>query len=225
MIRFHYHPSPNPLKVALGLEEMDLAYEVVPVDTFRGQQHRDGFRLINPNGKVPAIEDNGLVLFDSNAILLHLAERTGHFLPADGQARASALSWLFFVATGLSPFSGQAVHFLHMSPEPIEYARNRYLREVERHYAVMDDRLAQCEWLAGADYTVADMAAWGWLNYSGNIFGEVGLDRFPHLKRLFETISTRPAASKAHALKKRYTFTSEFDDDARRALFPQNYAA
>lgn len=225
MIRFHFHPSPNPLKVALALEEMGLTYEVVPVDTFRGEQHSENFRTMNPNGKVRVIEDAGMVVFDSNAILVHLAERTGRYLPAGGQERAATVSWLFFVATGLSPFSGQAVHFLHMAPERIEYARNRYLREVERHYGVIDARLARCEWLAGDDYTIADMAAWGWLNYAGHFFGKEGLARFPGVNRLFETISARPSAAKAHAMKDAHTFASEFDEAARRALFPQNYAA
>src|SRR5918997_6669072 len=103
MLRFYFHPSPNPLKVALFLEEAGLPYEVVPVDTFKGEQHRPAFLAVNPNAKVPAIVDGGTTVFDSNAILLHLAEKTGRFLPVAGPARGEALSWLFFVATGLGP--------------------------------------------------------------------------------------------------------------------------
>jgi GST-like protein len=175
MIRLHFHPSPNPMKVALMLEETGTPYEVVPVDTFRGAQHAPAFTALNPNAKVPVIETADGVVFDSNAILLHLAETTGRFLPAPGPDRMATLSWLFFVATGLSPFSGQAVHFLHMCPEDIPYAKNRYLKEVERHYRVMDDRLATALWLGGAEYSIADMAAWGWLDLAGYVVGEAAL--------------------------------------------------
>jgi GSH-dependent disulfide-bond oxidoreductase len=132
------------------------------------------------------------------------------------------LSWLFFVATGLSPFSGQAVHFLHMAPETLPYAQNRYLREVERHYAVLNDRLATNRYLGGDDYSVADMALWGWASFAPYIFGEKGLSDYPHVQRLVEEISARPAAARAHAIKDRLTLKTELDDDARQALFPQN---
>ena len=225
MIRFHYHPTPNPLKVALALEEMGLAYEVVPVDTFKGEQHDAAFRAINPNGKVPAIEDGDVTVFDSNAILLYLAERSGQFMPADGPARGAALSWLMFVATGLSPFSGQAVHFLRMAPEDLPYAKNRYLREVERHYSVLDGRLGQSEWLAGDDYSVADMAAWGWAQFAPYIFGDAGLSAYPNVERMRDAISARPAAAKALAIKDGLSFKSEMDEETKRAMFPSNYAA
>ena len=229
-IRFHYHPSPNPLKVALALEEMGLDYEVVPVDTFKGEQHGASFRAINPNGKVPAIEDGDATVFDSSAILLYLAEKTGRFLPASGSARGETLSWLMLVATGLSPFSGQAVHFLHMCPEDIPYAKNRYLREVERHYRVLDARLQGRDWLAGdgrsgGSYSIVDMAAWGWLNYAPYFFGDKGLSDYPNLGQMFDRISERPAAKAAHAIKDRVTLKEEFDEEAVAALFPQNRAA
>ena len=235
VIRFHYHPSPNPLKVALALEEMGLPYEVVPVDTFRGEQHAPTFLALNPNARVPVIEDGrkgegGTTIFDSNAILLYLAERTGRFMPPAGPARGKALSWLMFVATGLSPFSGQAVHFLHMCPEDIPYAKNRYLKEVARHYRVLDERLANRDWLAGDEasddgYSIVDMAAWGWLDFAPYCFGEKGLGDYPNLQRLFDRISARPAAQAAHAIKERVTLKREFDDEAAAALFPQNRAA
>ena len=143
MIRFYYHPTPNPAKVALFLEETGLPYEVIPVDTSKGQQHTAEFRTINPNGKVPAIVDTDgpghaeVRVFDSTAILLYLAEKTGQLLgsPAD---RGQLLSWLLYIATGLGPFSGQAVHFQRAAPEKLPYAINRYRREAERHYAVLD---------------------------------------------------------------------------------------
>jgi GSH-dependent disulfide-bond oxidoreductase len=146
MIRFYYHPTPNPAKVALMLEEVGLAYQLVPIDTGKGEQHSPEFRAINPNGKVPAIIDTEgpggkeARVFDSGAILLYLAEKTGRLMgtPAD---RPELLSWLFFIATGIGPFSGQAVHFQHAAPEKLAYAINRYRREVERHYEVLDAHL------------------------------------------------------------------------------------
>ena len=135
MIKFYYHPSPNPLKVALYLEETGMPYEVMPVDTRKGEQHAAAFVAINPNAKTPAITDGDVTVFDSNAILLYLAEKSGQFLPENTpQARAQMYSWLMFVATGIGPYSGQAVHFKHFAPEPKEYAVNRYVFEAERHY-------------------------------------------------------------------------------------------
>jgi GST-like protein len=222
MIDFYYHPTPNPLKVALLLEETGLPYRVVPIDTFKGEQHTPAFLAVNPNAKVPAIVDGDTRVFDSNAILLYLAEKAGRFMPKDSSQRGETLSWLFFVATGLSPFSGQAVHFLRMAPEQIPYAKNRYLREVERHYRVLDERLAADRYLAGAEYTIADMALWGWANFAGYVFGETGLTGYPNVKRLVDEISARPAAQRAHELKAKQTFKTDFDEEARRALFPQN---
>src|SRR5271168_3411190 len=146
MIRFYYHPTPNPAKVALFLEETGLPYEVVPVDTSKGQQHTPEFRAINPNGKVPAIVDTDgpggaeVRVFDSSAILLYLGERSGRFVGSSAD-RPELLSWLFFVGTGLGPFSGQAVHFQHATPEKLPYALNRYRREIERHYRVLNRHL------------------------------------------------------------------------------------
>lgn len=222
MLKFYFHPSPNPMKTALLLEELGLAYETIKVDTFKGEQHEDWFHAINPNNKVPVIVDGDTTVFDSNGILLYLAEKHGRFLPADEKARGAAISWLFFVATGLSPFSGQAVHFLHHAPETLPYAQNRYLKEVERHYRVLDERLATNRYLAGDEYSIADMALWGWGNAAGYILGEKGLTDYPNVKRLHDEISARPAAARAHAIKQALTLKTEFDEETRRALFPQN---
>lgn len=225
-MQLYFHSSPNSLKVALLLEELALPYDVVPVDIFTGAQHEPAFRKINPNGKVPALVDGDTTVFDSHAILLYLAERHDRFgarsATSTPSARAAMLSWLELVATGLSPFSGQAVHFLHYAPEPLPYARNRYLREVERHYQVIDERLARHPYLAGAEYSIADMALWGWAISAGYIFGERGLSAYPNVARLVEEISARPAAVRALALRERQTFKAAVDDEARRALFPQN---
>ncbi|MFP3553028.1 glutathione binding-like protein [Paraburkholderia sp. SIMBA_049] len=222
MLQFYFHPSPNPIKVALLLEELETPFELSAVDTFKGEQHAPAYRKINPNGKVPAIVDDGVTVFDSHAILLHLSAKHGKFVPSAASERAAMLSWLQFVATGLSPFSGQAVHFLHHAPEPLPYARNRYLKEVERHYRVLDEHLATSKYLAGDTYSIADIALWGWANFAGYIFGEKGLTDYPHVKRLVDEISARPAAVRALALKDRLTFKAEFDEETRRALFPQN---
>lgn len=225
MTNLYFHPSPNPMKVALLLEELGVPFDLVAVDIFKGEQHAPAFRALSPNGKVPVLVDDGVTVFDSHAILLHLAEKHGRFLPRAGQGRASALSWLEFVATGLSPFSGQAVHFLHYAPEPVPYARNRYLREVERHYHVLDAHLAQHAFLAGDEYTIADMALWGWARGAAYIFGDAGLSAYPNVARLVDAIGKRPAATRASGLASRLTLKQDFDDETRRALFPQNHAA
>ena len=173
MIRFYFHPTPNPAKVALLLEELGLPYELIPVDTAKGEQHASDFRAINPNGKVPAIVDTEgpggreARVFDSSAILLYLGEKAGRFIggPAD---RPELLSWLFFIASGVGPFSGQAVHFQHAAPEKIPYAVNRYRREIERHYRVLDRHLAGRSFIV-SDYSIADMSVWGWLTRAARV--------------------------------------------------------
>lgn len=222
MLKFYFHPSPNPLKTALLLEELGAEYELIKVDTFKGEQHAPEFLAINPNAKVPAIVDGDVTVFDSNGILLYLAEKHGRFLPTDVRARGVAISWLFFVATGLSPFSGQAVHFLHHASEPLPYAQNRYLKEVERHYRVLDTHLATNRYLAGDEYSIADMALWGWANFAGYILGEKGLADYPNVQRLYDEIAARPAVARAHALKDKLVLKAEFDEETRKALFPQN---
>lgn len=223
MIKFYYHPSPNPEKVALFLEEAGLPYEIVPVDTRKGEQHEPAFLAINPNGKTPALVDGDAVVFDSNAILLYLAEKTGKFLPVNTlEARAEMLSWLMFVATGIGPYSGQAVHFTHFAPEKLAYAINRYQHEAMRHWAIVDARLATRRYMLGDTYTIVDMAVWGWASRVPFILGQDAWTKLPNLKRLFDEISARPAAVRANALKTKHTFKTEVDEDARRHLFPQN---
>ena len=137
MLIFFYNMAPNPMKVALFLEEADIAYEAIPIDGRKGDQFDPEFLKINPNAKVPAIVDDGNAIFDSNAILLYLAEKTGKFLPADSLgARGELLSWLMFIASGVGPFSGQAIHFKEYAPEPIPYSINRYDFEASRHYEI-----------------------------------------------------------------------------------------
>lgn len=218
MIRFFYNLSPNPMKVALALEEMGLAYEPVPIDARKGDQFLPEFLAVNPNGKVPAIEDEGTVVFDSNAILLYLGEKTGQFMGAPAQ-RGEMLSWLMFVATGLSPFSGQAVHFRHFAPEPKDYAHRRYQFEAERHYGVLDGRLASRRFLLGEEYSIVDMAAWGWVRMANFVMGDGALEKFPNVKRWFAEVSARPAAQRAEGLKGRHSFKTDWDEEAKRTMF------
>src|SRR5689334_9967975 len=155
------------MKVALCLEETGLPYE------------------LKPNGKVPVIVDQetGATVFDSNAILLYLAEKTGQFLPEDTlAARGELLSWLMFVATGVGPFSGQAVHFRHFAPEQLPYAVNRYLYEAQRHYGILDARLAERRYVLGEAYTIVDMAVWGWARLVPFIMGEEAWAGLPNLR-------------------------------------------
>ncbi|MEO6744296.1 MAG: glutathione S-transferase N-terminal domain-containing protein [Caldimonas sp.] len=223
MIRFYYHPSPNPAKVALFLEEAGLPYELVPIDTRKGEQHTEAFTAINPNAKTPALVDGDAVLFDSNAILLYLAEKTGSFLPPDTPAdRAQLLSWLMFVASGIGPYSGQAVHFKHFAPEPKAYAVNRYDFEAQRHWKLVDDQLARNRYMLGDVYTIVDMAVWGWARAVPFFLGAEAWATLPNVKRLLDEINARPAAQRAEALKTRHPFKTEMDDEARRNMFPQN---
>jgi GSH-dependent disulfide-bond oxidoreductase len=224
VLKFYFNGSPNPTKVALFLEEAEIAYEPISVDTRRGQQFSPEYLALNPNGKVPAIVDDGVAVFDSNAILLYLAEKTGKFLPARSH-RGELLSWLMFVATGIGPYSGQAVHFKHFATEKVPYAEKRYLYEVERHYGILDNRLSNRSYLVGDAYSIVDMDAWGWARMIPFMLGDGGWAIFPNLKRLHDEISARPAAARAVALKDKFTFKAEMDDEARAHMFKHLAAA
>jgi GST-like protein len=230
MIDFYFHPTPNPAKIALLLEETRLPYRIVPVDTSKGEQHSPMFRRVNPNGKVPAIVDTdgpqgaSVRVFDSTAILIYLAEKAGQFLggPAD---RPELLSWLLFIASGLGPFSGQAVHFQYAAPEGLDYAINRYRREAERHYQVLEDHLAGRSFIVGDTYTIADMSAWGWLDRASRVLkgADDPLGAYPNLKRLMTAVDARPAAARARAVGQDHDFKKVNDEETKRALFPSNY--
>jgi GST-like protein len=218
MLKFFFNGSPNPTKVALFLEEAGIPYEPVPVDTRKGEQFAPEFLAINPNGKVPAIIDGDVTMFDSNAILLHLAEKTGRFLGKPAQ-RPELLSWLMFAATGIGPYSGQAVHFRHFATEKLPYAVNRYLFEVKRHYEILEGRLAHRQFMLGDDYTIVDMDVWGWTRMATFILGDDAWNGLPHLKRHHDEIAARPAAARALALKERFTWKAAMDDEARSIMF------
>ena len=229
MIRFYFHPTPNPAKVALFLEETGTPYEIVPVDTAKGEQHAPAFRAINPNGKVPAIVDTEgpggkeARVFDSSAILLYLSDKTGKFGGAPGE-RGELLSWLFFISSGLGPYSGQSVHFQRAAPEKLPYAINRYRREAERHYQVLDDHLKGREYILG-EYSIADMSGWGWVDRASFVFGvaEKPLAPFPNIERWFKSIDARPAAARARKVGTDHEFKKTQDEETRRHMYPSNY--
>ena len=223
MIKFYYNTAPNPMKVALFLEEAGLPYEAIPVDTRKGEQHAAAFTAINPNAKLPALVDAEATVFDSNAILLYLAGKTGQFgAPATPNGQGEMLSWLMFVASGIGPFSGQCVHFKHFAPEPKAYALNRYDFEAWRHWTLLDNHLAQRRYMLGDTYSLVDMALWGWARVLPFVLGAEAWDKLPNVKRLLDEINIRPAAQRAEALKTRHSFKAEMDDAARAAMFPQN---
>jgi GST-like protein len=209
--------------VALFLEEAGLQYELVPVDTRKGEQHSASFLAINPNAKTPALVDGDVKVFDSNAILLYLAEKSGRFLPGDTpESRAAMYSWLMFVASGIGPYTGQLVHFKKFAPEPIAYAVSRYDFEAWRHWNIVDAQLAKHRYMLGDTYTLVDMAVWGWARAVPFALGADAWEKLPNVKRLLDEINARPAAQRAEALKTRFDFKTEMDDEARKAMFPQN---
>jgi GST-like protein len=230
LIRLYFHPSPNPMKVVLMLEEAGLEYEIVPLDTRKGQQHATDFRDINPNGKVPAIVDTTgeggaqIRVFDSNAILLYLGDKIGRFVGSPAE-RGEMLSWLMFIATGIGPYSGQAVHFQRAAPEQIPYAINRYRREADRHYRVLDTHLKGREYIVGSAYSIVDINAWGWLDRASFVLpGDADpLVPYPELKRWFMAVDAREAVTRTRAVAKNFSFKQEMDEEAKRALFPSNY--
>jgi len=202
VIDLYFYPSPNGIKAAIMLEECGLEYRVVPVDITRGEQFDPAFLELSPNNKIPALVDHAaaggpLELFESGAILLYLAEKTGSFLPADIHWRYAVLKWLFWQVGGLGPMAGQAHHFRAFATEQVPYGIRRYTDECNRLYGVMNRALERAEYLAG-DYSIADMAAWPWVQPHERQGQR--LDDFPALRRWFEAVGARPAVGRALAL-------------------------
>lgn len=199
-IELHTWNTPNGLKISVALEEMGLPYKVIPVNIGKGEQMAPAFLAISPNNKIPAIVDTDgpdgqpISLFESGAILLYLAGKTGKFLPEDVRGKYEALQWLMFQMGGVGPMLGQAHHFRIYAPEKIEYAINRYTNEAKRLYGVIDKQLSTHKYLAGDTYTVADIATFPWLRSWQN--QGVELDDYPHLKRWFNDIAERPAVKR-----------------------------
>jgi GST-like protein len=203
MIDLHYWPTPNGHKITIFLEETGLAYRIKPVDITKGDQFKPEFLAISPNNRMPAIVDRApadggapVALFESGAILVYLAEKTGRLLLADLHGRARTLQWLFWQVGGLGPMAGQNHHFAKYAPAKIPYAIERYRNETARLYGVMDRQLAKTPYLAG-DYSIADIAAYPWVVPHEDQGQD--LHDFPHLKRWFEAIRSRPAVIRAYA--------------------------
>lgn len=226
MIDLYYWPTPNGWKVSIMLEECELPYRMVPVNIGKGEQFHARFLAISPNNRMPAIVDHGppdhgqaQSVFESGAILIYLADKTGRFLPAEWRARSMALQWLMWQMGGLGPMAGQLGHFLLYAPEPILYARQRYASEVDRLYGVLDQQLERTgAYVAGAQYTIADMAIFPWIRIHRK--QQVDLARFAHLARWYDAVLQRPAVGRALALG-RDLRADTLTDDARKALFGQ----
>lgn len=226
MIDLYFAPTPNGLKARLFLEEAQLPYRIVPVRLGNGDQFRPDYLAISPNSKIPAIVDHEpadggapLALFESGAILWHLAQKTGRLLPRDERGRADVLQWLFWQMSALGPMAGQIGHFNAFAPEPVPYAIERYARETRRLYGVLDQRLADREFIVGG-LSIADIACYPWIvPHRGH--GQ-NLEEFPHLKRWFETIQARPATRRVYAgVEDVYAQSKPMTVEARRILFGQ----
>ncbi len=231
MIDLYYWPTPNGHKITLFLEEAGLPYRIHPVDIGTGAQFEPDFLAISPNNKMPAIVDTEpadpgapVSVFESGAILLYLAEKTGRFLPADPRGRITTLEWLFWQMAGLGPMTGQYGHFNVYAPEKIPYAIERYTREVRRLLGVLDARLAGRAFIAGDDYTIADMAAYPWID----AYDSAPLDMapFPEVRRWHAAIAARPATQRAYALAKQVNPDAgkPMSDAQKAVLFGQDDA-
>lgn len=208
MIDLYYWTTPNGHKITLFLEETGLPYRIHPINIGKDEQFQPHFLKIAPNNRIPAIVDNEpadggepLSLFESGAILLYLAEKTGRFIPQDLRGRQEALQWLFWQMGGLGPMAGQNHHFNRFAPEKVPYAIQRYVKETARLYGVLDRRLADRAFVAGDDYSIADMAIYPWI--VPHAYQEQDLDDFPHVKRWFQAIQARPAIVRAYDLVER----------------------
>lgn len=226
MIDLHYWPTPNGHKITLFLEEAGLDYKIIPVDISAGDQFKPDFLAIAPNNRMPAIVDHApadggapISIFESGAILLYLAEKTGRFIPADVRGRKSVLEWLFWQVGGLGPMAGQNHHFVQYAPERIAYAMERYVKETNRLYGVLDTRLGKSANVAGEDYSIADMAIYPWIVPHQR--QQQDIDTFPNLKRWFEAVAARPATIAAYAKGDPFTKRSTVTEEGKKVLFGQ----
>lgn len=190
MIKLYTAATPNGWKVSIALEEMGLPYEWQPISFADNEQKSDWYVALNPNGRIPTLVDDGFAIFESGAILIYLAEKTGRFMPTDVQGRSRVIQWLMFQMSAVGPMMGQANVFLRYFPEKIQPAIDRYQREVTRLFGVLDAELAKHDYIAG-DYSIADMALWPWV--SGHEWSGVSIDEFPNLQRWLKLVGDRPA--------------------------------
>src|SRR5277367_1327124 len=226
MIDLYYWPTPNGHKITMFLEEAGLDYQIVPVDIAHGEQFKPYFLVISPNNRMPAIVDQTpldggepISVFESGAILVYLAEKTGQLLPNDIRGRKAALEWLFWQVGGLGPMAGQNHHFSRYAPEKLPYAIERYVKETNRLYGVLERRLAKSPYVAGADYSIADIAIYPWIVPWE--MQQQNLEDFPALKRWFEAIASRPSTLRAYSRRDEFSRTPVVNDESRKTLFGQ----
>jgi GSH-dependent disulfide-bond oxidoreductase len=226
MIDLYYWTTPNGHKITLFLEEAGLEYRIIPVNISQGDQFKPEFLAISPNNRMPAIvdhepEDGGapVSVFESGAILLYLAEKTGQFIAKDLRGRVEVLQWLFWQMGGLGPMAGQNHHFVQYAPEKIPYAMERYIKETNRLYGVLNKRLGDRAFVAGEDYSIADMACYPWIVPHKR--QEQNIDDFPHLKRWFEAIRARPATIRAYERANEVNTQPTVSEESKKLLFGQ----
>ena len=226
MLDVYFAATPNGLKIKIFLEETGLPHRLHKLRLGKGDQFKPEFLAISPNNKIPALADRDpegggvpITLFESGAILVYLAEKTGRFIPQDLRGRYEVLKWVFWQMAGLGPMAGQAGHFRVYAPEPVPYAIERYTKEVNRLYGVADKQLAERAYIAG-DYSIADMAIYPWIEPHAS-HGQ-RLEDFPHLKRWFETMGARPAVLRAYeGVEPSYSNAKNISEEERRMLFGQ----
>jgi GST-like protein len=225
MIELSYWTTPNGHKITIFLEEAGLPYQVIPINISKGEQFGEAFLEIAPNNRIPAIRDMApadggapIGVFESGAILEYLAEKEGKFLPTNAREKYEVLQWLYWQMGGLGPMAGQNHHFVQYAPERIPYAMERYIKETNRLYGVLNKRLAGREYIAG-DYSIADMASYPWIvPYERQ---QQKLEDFPHLKRWFETMAARPAVQRAYAVAKQVNDAPTVTKESHALLFGQ----
>jgi GST-like protein len=228
MIDLYYWTTPNGHKTTIFLEEARVPYRIIPVNISAGEQFKPSFLAISPNNRIPAIVDNApadggapIGVFESGAILLYLGEKTGQFLPVDVRGRAEVTQWLFWQIGGLGPMAGQNHHFAQYAPERIPYATERYVKETNRLYGVLNRRLADRSFIAG-EYSIADMASYPWI--VPHKAQKQNLNDFPHLRRWFETMRERPAVKRAYERAREINERPVVTEEAKAILFGQTAA-
>jgi GST-like protein len=223
VIDLYFWPTPNGWKVSILLEELDLPYNLIPINIGKGEQFAPEFLRISPNNRMPAIVDSDgpegeIAIFESGAIMCYLAEKTARFMPSSVNARYDVMQWVFWQIGGLGPMAGQLSHFVNYAPEPNPYSHKRYAMEYDRLIGVMDRQLAEREYLAG-DYSIADMAAWPWLVPAKRF--EQSFDDYPNVYRWREAIKARPAVQRGMDAGKEHRRTGPIDEEARKVMFGQ----
>lgn len=229
MIDLYYWTTPNGNKILMFAEETGIAYRIIPVNIGKGEQFEPKFLQISPNNRIPAIVDHApvdggepLSVFESGEILVYLAEKTGQLLPQSLRERVRVMEFLFWQMGGLGPMLGQNHHFAIYAPEKVPYAIERYVKETNRLYGVLNKQLAQHEFVGGASYSVADIACYPWIAQWER--QSISFDEFPHVHRWFQAVGARPATVRAYEIAKNYGTTSPTSEEARSVLFGQTAA-